>query len=121
MSARLFRICGALIPGLALVLLAACGAARQSESPSRDERSVLEVENRDFTDMTVYAILGSSRIRLGTATGISTTTMTIPQSLIGGGGRDLQFVADPIGGRRASVSERIFVRPGQTVKLTILR
>lgn len=120
MNARLFRMYGSLIPYFALVVLTACGAARPSGSPAVSPRTILEVDNRGFADMTVYVVESSRRIRLGTATGNSTTKLMIPVSLVGGG-RELQFLCDPIGGNRPAVSERLFVWPGEQVKLTILR
>lgn len=83
-------------------------------------RSFVEVQNRGYADMTVYIVEGGSRIRLGLANGNSTTRLAIPQSVVGGG-RELQFLADPIGSTRTSVSDRIMVLPGDVVTLTILR
>ena len=68
--------------------------------------------------MTVYVVEGSARRRLGLATGSSTTKMTIPASAVAGG-RELQFLADPIGSDRTAISDRIYVRPGETVTLMI--
>ncbi len=80
----------------------------------------MQIQNRGTSDMTIYILEGSARIRLGTANGNSTAKLAIPHSIVGGG-RELQFLADPIGSRRTTVSERIFVRPGDTVVLTIMR
>lgn len=107
-----------LMPLFAIVMLTACGAARPSRPGMEQERTVLQVENRSFADMTIYVIEGGARRRLGTATGGVTTELTIPATLIYGG-RDLQFLADPIGSSRTAVSDRIFVRPGERVTLMI--
>lgn len=80
---------------------------------------MVEVENRRFNDMVIYVVDGSQRIRVGTATGNLTSKLRIPAHVVATG-REVQFIADPIGGDRAGISEQIFVRPGQTVKLTIL-
>lgn len=98
-------------------LLVACGrgqSVRRADAP----RTILEVDNRGFADMTVYVINAGQRIRLGTATGNSTTKLTIPPSVLTGA-RQLQFLADPIGGRRTAVSDQIYVSPGDQVTLTI--
>ena len=79
---------------------------------------MLQVENRGFADMVIYAVSGAQRVRLGIASGNSTNSFTIPRSLIRGAG-PLRFVADPIGGRRTPVSEDIAVQPGDVVTLTI--
>jgi hypothetical protein len=79
---------------------------------------MLQVENRAFSDMVIYAISGSQRIRLGLATGNSTRGFTIPPAVLRGGG-PLRFLADPIGGSRTPVSEEMVVHPGDIVTLTV--
>jgi hypothetical protein len=79
---------------------------------------MLQVENRGFADMVVYAISGGQRVRLGLATGNSTKSFTIPVALIRGAS-PLRFLADPIGGRRSPITEDIVVQPGDIVSLTI--
>jgi hypothetical protein len=84
-----------------------------------DSTSVV-VNNQSTTDMTIYVLEGgSSRRRLGTAKAVSRTRIAIPALLVGNG-RDLQFLADPFAGRGNSVSQRIFVAPGDRVELTVL-
>jgi hypothetical protein len=68
--------------------------------------------------MVVYAISGGQRIRLGLATGNSSKTFTIPRHLVRGAG-PIRFLADPVGGNRAPVSEEMTVQPGDIVTLTI--
>jgi hypothetical protein len=101
---------------------AACGG-RDVETSAGEvalaDAAHLVVDNQGFLDMTIYVLEGSARRRLGTATGGTRSRILIPPSVIGNG-RDLQFLADPIGGRRNSVSQRIFVTPGEEVRLTIL-
>lgn len=80
--------------------------------------TILQVDNQGFLDMNVYAARNSQRVRLGTASGNSKSNFTIPSTLVSGL-TPLHFVADPIGGRRASVSQEITVAPGDTVVLTI--
>ncbi|HEY3012070.1 MAG TPA: hypothetical protein VGJ36_04930 [Gemmatimonadales bacterium] len=79
---------------------------------------MLQVENRSFADMVIYAVSGAQRIRLGLATGNSTKSFTIPSSLIRGA-TPLRFLADPIGGSRTPVSEEMIVQPGDIVSITI--
>ena len=79
---------------------------------------MLQVENRGFADMVVYAISGGQRVRLGLANGNSTKSFTIPRTLIRGAGT-LRFLADPIGGSRSPISEELVVQPGDIVTLTI--
>jgi hypothetical protein len=98
--------------------LLAC-AGRSSESDAKPTSpAVLQVENRGFADMVIYAISGSQRTRLGIATGNSTKTFTIPNTLFRGTGA-LRFLADPIGGDRTPISEEMAVQPGDILTLTI--
>ncbi len=99
--------------------VASCNAfSRGSGTSDQNQPTVVEVDNQGFLDMTVYAARSSQRVRLGNATGNSKTNFTVPSSLLGGL-TTLRFIADPIGGRRASVSQEITVAPGDTVVLTI--
>ena len=101
--------------GLAAV---ACGGKGSRSAPIPQPRTTVRVENQGFADMTIYAIRSGQRVRLGQASGNSTTTFTIPANLIFGA-TPLRFLADPIGGRRTPVSEEITVQPGDQVRLVI--
>lgn len=108
-----------------LIAAATAGAAGCSMSRSGNQGAqaqpvtMLRVENQGYLDMNVYVVEASgARRRLGTATGSSTTTMRIPPNLLFGA-TQLRFIADPIGGARASVSQSITVLPGDTVVMTI--
>jgi hypothetical protein len=103
---------------LALGGLTACNGFRHPTPADANAATIIQVDNQGFLDMTVYAQRSSQRIRLGIANGNSKTDLAVPSVLISGL-TPLRFVADPIGGRRASVSEEITVAPGDTVVLTI--
>jgi hypothetical protein len=106
---------------LSFLLLAAgacAGRGGGSGNASPNEPTVVEVDNQGFVDMTIYAVRSSQRFRLGLATGNSKTRLTIPTS-VSGGLATLRFIADPIGGRRNTVSQEITIAPGDTVVLTI--
>ena len=85
------------------------------------QATMLKVENQGSLDMDVYVLRApvGQRIRLGTATGNSTTRMRIPPDVLLGTNTSLRFVADPIGGTRPSVSSSILVTPGDEVTLQI--
>jgi hypothetical protein len=101
-----------------LGILAACAGRSQSASSEPASSAMIRVENQGFADMVIYAISGGQRVRLGLATGHSTKTFTVPRYLTGGAG-PIRFLADPIGGNRAPVSEEMSVQPGDLVTLTI--
>lgn len=98
-----------------LVLLASCASMGSRES-SREARSTVQVENRSFSDVVVYALRSSQRIRLGLVPAVSTRTFTVPRSLVGG---PVRFQADPIGSNRRSVSHEISVRAGDEVQMVV--
>jgi hypothetical protein len=103
---------------VAVVAVAACAGKSGPAGTTPDNPAVLEVENRGFADMVIYAISGSQRLRLGLATGNSTKSFTIPNSILRGAGT-LRFLADPVGGTRTPVSDELSVEPGEVVTLTI--
>ena len=116
MPTRLVRFFAALAAAAGLAFGAACvttGAPRE-EQPA----TWLVVENRNFLDMNVYVWRGAQRVRLGIATGSSTTRMRIPHTLIFGA-TPLRFQADPVGGRASPVSMEVVVSPGEEVGIQI--
>ena len=111
---------GRSIPQSVLIagLLACSGFKQGTNTTAQPGPTVVQVDNQGFLDMTVYAVRSTQRYRLGTATGNAKTNFNIP-TVIMSGITPVRFVADPIGGNRASVSEEITVAPGDTVVLTI--
>ena len=104
---------------IAVVVALATQACFGGRPRAPNDAAKVEVENQAFSDMTVYVLdAGGARRRLGTATGLSTTVLTIPQSVFGNG-REVLFVVDPIGGARTSRTNRIYVTPGDEVRLVI--
>lgn len=107
---------------VAVACVALLGACSRNNDPDVGAEPVpptrLKVENQAFLDMTIYVYRNSQRLRLGQASGNSTTRLTIPRSLIFGA-TPLRFQADPIGSNRASISQEITVSPGDEVTLTI--
>jgi hypothetical protein len=111
------------IPMIAFALLvlgaSACKTfSHGSGASDQNQPTVVQVDNQGFLDMNIYAARNSQRVRLGTAIGNSKTNFTVPPGLVSGL-TPLRFIADPIGGTRASVSMEITVAPGDTVVLTI--
>ena len=102
-----------------VLFVAGCtGFRRGSNAIDPNQPTVVQVDNQGFLDMAVYVVRSSQRIRLGTATGNSKSSFRVPAGIVSGL-TPLRFIADPIGGTRASVSEEITVAPGDTVGLTI--
>jgi len=104
------------------LFLAAClvvpACASTGANASREEPATLVVDNRALLDHTIYVLRGAQRVRLGVATGLRKTTLTIPAGIILGS-TTLRFLADPIGGSRNPVSEEINISAGDEIGLTI--
>lgn len=110
---------GALSISIAVLAVGACSGFRHGTSASDPNApTIVQVDNQGFLDMAVYAARSAERVRIGTATGNSKTNLRVPQGMVSGL-TPLRFIADPIGGNRASVSEEITVAPGDTIVLTI--
>lgn len=105
-----------LLLGVVAVATLACAGGRR---PAQERpRTVLIVDNRGYTDMTIYVVAGARRTRVGIAGGLQKTELTIPSSSIGNAS-SISFIADPIGGNRQSFSTEVFVRAGEAITLTI--
>jgi hypothetical protein len=104
---------------LATLLLAAGCHRRGGDSDAvMTAPTMLRVDNRAFSDMTIYVLRSGQRIRLGIAPGNSTARFQIPSHVIFGA-TPLRFLADPIGASGTPVSEEITVQPGDEVVLMI--
>jgi FtsP/CotA-like multicopper oxidase with cupredoxin domain len=68
--------------------------------------------------MTVYAVRGTSRIRLGMVTSMATQVFRLPEAVAGGAG-GVRLLADPIGGSEQFLTPAMRVSPGDEVKLEI--
>ena len=103
----------------ALFAVAGCNGFRHGSAVTdQNAPTIVQVDNEGFLDMAVYVVRSSQRLRMGTATGNSKTNLRVPPGIVSGL-TPLRFIADPIGGSRASVSEEITVSPGDTVVLMI--
>ena len=106
-----------------LVVLAAClvlpaCASSGTNAATNEEPTTLLIDNQSVLDHTVYVIRGSQRLRVGTATGLGRTQLTIPRGIVFGL-TTLRFMADPIGSNRTPVSEEITVTQGDEITLRI--
>ena len=97
----------------------ACASSGTNASQANSQRpATVVVDNRSTLDMNIYVIRAGQRVRLGTATSLRSTKLTIPASMVFGTSM-LRFLADPIGSTRSPVSEEISVSAGDEIGLTI--
>ncbi|MEX2582885.1 MAG: hypothetical protein WD766_06415 [Gemmatimonadota bacterium] len=112
------------IPLLGLVLMGAAGAcglnaeAEDGPMPANLEEARVAVTNNNWLDMTVYAVSGGRRVRLGMVNTMATERFTLPLSLVSGAS-SMHLVANPIGANGTYTTEAVSVWPGETVELTI--
>lgn len=103
---------------LPVLLLAACGGSRGRASAEPGERTTVQVENRSWSAVNVYAVRGSQRIRLGTVQAVTTQVLTIPRTVVAGV-TSIRFLIDPIGSNRTPISQEVTVREGDRVVLYV--
>ncbi|HSR14960.1 MAG TPA: hypothetical protein VLL51_04370 [Gemmatimonadales bacterium] len=103
-------------------VVAACGGGpAPSGGPSPQAgvlKTILQVENLTFSDLTIYVLRDNQRQRLGRSTANTTTNFTIPPDFASSP-RSLRFITDPVGPRREAISQDIYVAPGDTVFMRI--
>jgi len=95
---------------------AACATKKGSAQP-QPERTAVTVKNDNWLDVTIFAVRGGARTRLGFVTGMSRGTFPVPSDFAPDG--TLQLMVDPVGGHNVYVTDRIVVNSGQRVELTV--
>lgn len=98
-------------------MAAGCTPLRTAPATAQPQTTI-KVDNRAYLDMTIYVMRSGERIRLGYATGASSSTFVIPSDIVQSP-TPLRFVADPVGSSRAEISEEINVSPGDQVMMEI--
>jgi hypothetical protein len=78
--------------------------------------SQLHVTNRNWADMSIYAVRSGERVRLMSVTSMRTDSVSIPASLLRSTG--FRLMADPVGDR-PYYSHTVHPRGGQTVWWTL--
>jgi len=108
-----------IIPAVAGLTIAAtaCATNQASTAAPTRERMVVTVKNTNWMDVDVFAVRGTARARIGSVTGLSTSTFRVPAEYAPDG--NLQLLVDPIGSNATYLTEKIAVSPGQHVELTV--
>ena len=104
---------------LALTLLAACTSTKeQTEYSPRARGAQITVQNDNVLDMTIYALRGTERIRLGMITSGNRKVFTLKDHVVVNA-PVIRFVADPIGSARSIVIDELPVFPGNEIVLWV--
>ena len=94
-----------------------CGSfSSRNPSPARSEVSV-EVENHNWSDITIYLMAGGLPQRLGMVTSLRTAILVFPSQRLNTGG-GVRLRALPVAGA-SYTTETILVLPGQTITWTL--
>jgi hypothetical protein len=115
-----------------VALSAACGASRSSPASPVPKpgaaaakaaepgcsKTRVEIDNQNFSDMNIYLIDRGTRVLLGSANGLSKTTLLIPAGFASSNW-EVRLLADPIGGASPTRTPALLVAPGQSVYWTI--
>ena len=113
-----------------LLLLAGCArspapaagpspiASDSADSTGTSRAVAVQVDNQNFSDMSVYLVRGGARWLVGQVGAMTKVTLTIPASLAPAD-RRVRLRAEAIGGRGATTTPTLMVPPGQQVYWTI--
>lgn len=101
---------------------AASGCTARHGSPADQavvpEQVVLEVENRNWSDVVLYVIHDGRSTRFITITAAKTDTVPIAPRFIGSNGV-VRFIAHRVGGYDDYYSPTVSIRTGNTIALTL--
>ena len=106
---------------LAIVLLAACAKNYDETEPdqtNRFEPVVVEVENQNWNDVAIYAVVNGSRRRVGTVGAGNHATLKLDNGMMALPGT-VQFLLDPLGSRASYRTGNIQVNFGQQIQLKV--
>ncbi|MGH7514827.1 MAG: hypothetical protein ACREOQ_18120 [Gemmatimonadales bacterium] len=106
-----------------VALAAGCGASRSSTADTAPKQGhaeavKIEIDNRNYSDMSIYLINDGSRVLIGSAPGLSKTTLPLPAGSRLTNWR-VRLLADPLGGSATIRTPSLLVAPGQRVYWTI--
>ena len=94
-----------------------CGPfSSKNPAPARSEASV-EVENHNWSDITIYLMAGGLPQRLGMVTSLRTVNLAFPSQRLNSGS-GVRLRALPVAGA-SYTTETILVLPGQTITWTL--
>jgi hypothetical protein len=92
--------------------------ASEQEGKAPSGETVVQIDNQNFNDMSIYLLDEGNRVFLGAVNGLSTGTLAIPRAA-GSSSFRVRLLADPIGSSIPITTPSLSVGPGQTVYWTI--
>ena len=99
---------------------AGCAFGSEGAGTATPDSGPVEVRvlNRSWSDAAIYLISNGLIQRIGIATAVGTTTLWVPERLLGQSG-DIRLVSAPIGSNQADATETLLLRPGSLVEITL--
>jgi hypothetical protein len=85
---------------------------------SSEDRIRVRIDNQNFNDMDIYLVDRGTRVLIGSANGLTQTTLLLPATTGASGGR-VTLQADPFGASARIRTPQLLVAPGQEVYWTI--
>ena len=82
------------------------------------ERARVEIENQRLYDINVYLINSGQRVRLGRVSAKRTAQFTLPPGIVPRA-REVEFMIESQSGGSPAVSQRLWIAPGEIVKLVV--
>jgi len=101
-----------------LLTLPSCALWKSSaEDEEPVPETVLTVENRHWSNVTVYVLRGNARVRMGTVTSMNTYRFVVPPVIVNNV-VDIRLIADPVGADPYT-SEPVTIGPGDHVEFRL--
>ena len=104
----------AILAFVATLVSCAAGPGTERVGPS-DVR--LEVDNQNYLDVVVFGLQDHTTTRIGSVTGLSSATFTIPHRLLVLG--RVRLLVDPVGSPVAYLTDEVMVNPGDILELRV--
>lgn len=107
---------------IASAIFVIAGACAANPDPSADvgptQETKVQVTNNNWSDMTIYAYRGGSRVRLGRVTSFGSEVFTLPKTVLASGS-GFQLFAQPFASKGGFSTDVMSVFPGQTIRLKL--
>jgi hypothetical protein len=94
------------------------GTMQRQDAAAADGRTMIRVNNHNWSDMTVYLVRNGARLRLGSVSSLDTRTFEVPTHLLISTG-EVRLIADPIGSTRLFASPPLVIAQGQRAEWRI--
>jgi hypothetical protein len=78
----------------------------------------VEVQNNNWSDMTIWAYRDGLRVRLGTVTSMATQVFNLPRTIASAAG-SIRLVASPLASNTQHTTPAVTIWPGQTIEFRI--